>query len=306
VIKGMWLNRELIEGFDLMLDDGFHNYNANICFLENSISKLNPGGMYIIEDIAHNNIDIINQKIGELKQIHSDLEFNIVQLPSTINQHDNNVLVITKHKPVKILTIILSCLKHKDQWPSILERLNENTIILCGGATETKLEGNILYIDCVDTYDGLSEKMMKAYEFILHSELFTGFTHLLKADDHDTHFELKQIKEIETLHRHILNVHDYVGQKLHMYEHMSAAVHHFGRVPNTSPWYNMPMKEPFTPFLDGGSTYILSTKSVFALVSDKEDYAKFCASEDRMVGNILSKHNIYPYELHMNIKTWIG
>jgi len=289
-----------------MLDDGFHNYNANICFLENSIHKLNPGGMYIIEDIANNNIDIINQKIGELNKIHSDLECNIVQLPSTINKDDNNVIVIRKHKPVKILTIILSCLKHKDQWPSILERLNENTIILCGGATETKLEGNILYIDCIDTYDGLSEKMMKTYEFILHSELFTGFTHILKADDHDTYFELKQIKEIETLHRNILNVYDYVGQKLHKYEHMSAAVHHFGRVPITSPWYNMPMKEPFTPFLNGGSTYILSTKSVYALVSNKEDYTKFCSSEDRMVGSILSKHNIYPYELHMNIKTWIG
>jgi lipopolysaccharide biosynthesis glycosyltransferase len=213
---------------------------------------------------------------------------------------------ITNSNPVKILTIILSCLKHKHLWPSISERLNENTIILCGGAEETKLEGNILYLNCIDTYDGLSEKMMKAYEFILQSERFTGFTHILKGDDHDTYFTLQQVKDIETGHRDILNKQDYVGQQLFNTDQTSGRVHHFGKVPKTSPWYNVPLTEPFVPFLGGGEVYILSKKSLNAIVSNKQEYAKFCGYEDRMIGTILNKHSITPYQLDLKIKTWIG
>ena len=306
VIKGMWLNKELVEGFDVILDDGLHRYDANICFLENSIHKLNPGGIYIIEDISNYNLGKFNEKIGEFKKLHPDLQYDIITLPNTINQFDNRVLVIRKETQIKILTVILSCLKHKHLWSSISERLNDNTIILCGGATETKLEGNILYLDCIDTYDGLSEKMMKAYEFILKSDLFTKFTHILKADDHDTYFELKQVKEIEIIHKAILNTQDYVGQKLNDRCTMVAAVHHFGKVPKTSPWYNIPILETFVPFLGGGEIYILSKKSLHAIVSDKMTYKKYCGCEDMMVGRILNDHNIHPYKLDLHIKTWIG
>jgi hypothetical protein len=212
---------------------------------------------------------------------------------------------ITNSNPVKILTIILSCLKHKHLWPSISERLHENTLILCGGAEETKLEGNILYLNCIDTYDGLSEKMMKAYEFILQSERFTGFTHILKADDHDTYFTLQQVKDIETGHRDILNTQDYVGQQLFNTDQTSGRVHHFGKVPKTSPWYNVPLIEPFVPFLGGGEIYILSKKSLKVIVSDKLRYIKNCY-EDRMIGSILHENGIMPYQLDLKIKTWIG
>jgi hypothetical protein len=219
--------------------------------------------------------------------------------------HDITPPPITNTNPVKILTVIVSCLKHKHLWPPITERLHENTLILCGGAEETKIDGNILYVNCIDTYDGLSEKMMKAYEFIVTSELFIGFTHILKADDHDTYFTLQQIKGIELGHRDILNAHDYVGQKLYSIDHAVGRIHHFGRVPTTSRWYNVPITEPFVPFLGGGDVYILSKKSLMAIVSDKLRYTKTCY-EDRMVGSILHENGITPYQLDLKIKTWYG
>lgn len=94
IIKGMWLNKDLVEGFDLILDDGLHRYDANICFLENSIHKLNPGGIYIIEDINNHNLDKFNQEIGEFKRLYPDLHYDLITLPSTKNQYDNRVLVI--------------------------------------------------------------------------------------------------------------------------------------------------------------------------------------------------------------------
>jgi len=95
-IKGMWLNKDLVEGFDLILDDGLHRYDANICFLENSIHKLNPGGIYIIEDIHNHNLTKFNEKLDEFKKLHPDLQYDLVTLPSTVNTCDNRVLVITK------------------------------------------------------------------------------------------------------------------------------------------------------------------------------------------------------------------
>ena len=41
--------------FDIILEDGLHEYNANICFFENSIDYLKNNGIYIIEDIFYKN-----------------------------------------------------------------------------------------------------------------------------------------------------------------------------------------------------------------------------------------------------------
>jgi len=40
-----------VSEFDIILEDGLHEYNANICFFENSIEFLTDGGIYIIEDV---------------------------------------------------------------------------------------------------------------------------------------------------------------------------------------------------------------------------------------------------------------
>lgn len=39
--------------FDIILEDGLHEYNANICFFENSIDYLKNNGIYIIEDVFY-------------------------------------------------------------------------------------------------------------------------------------------------------------------------------------------------------------------------------------------------------------
>ena len=46
MFKNIGVNR-----FDIILEDGLHEYNANICFFENSIEYLSDEGFYIIEDI---------------------------------------------------------------------------------------------------------------------------------------------------------------------------------------------------------------------------------------------------------------
>ncbi len=40
-----------VNNFDIILEDGLHEFNANICFFENSIKYLATNGTYIIEDV---------------------------------------------------------------------------------------------------------------------------------------------------------------------------------------------------------------------------------------------------------------
>ena len=49
-IAEFWRNLGL-EGFDVILDDGLHTFEAGVCLFENSISKLAKNGVYIIEDV---------------------------------------------------------------------------------------------------------------------------------------------------------------------------------------------------------------------------------------------------------------
>ena len=96
IIKNMWNHDELKEEFDIIIEDGLHEFSANICFFENSIHKLKSKGYYIIEDINTNNIHSYNEKIKEWQIKYPNLLFDLVKIPSTCNFYDNNLLVIQK------------------------------------------------------------------------------------------------------------------------------------------------------------------------------------------------------------------
>jgi len=95
-IKKLWENIELFEDFDIIIDDGLHNFDANICFFENSIHKLNINGYYIIEDISLVNLEKFINKINELSNKMINYEFNLLNLYSKNNNWDNNLLVIKR------------------------------------------------------------------------------------------------------------------------------------------------------------------------------------------------------------------
>lgn len=50
-IAKLWQNPDL-SGFDLLLDDGLHTFEAGVTLFENSYSQVRPGGLYIIEDVT--------------------------------------------------------------------------------------------------------------------------------------------------------------------------------------------------------------------------------------------------------------
>lgn len=93
-IDNMW-NLLKNEKFDIMIEDGLHEFNANVCFFENSIHKLSKNGFYIIEDISFSIVHLFEKKIIEWIEKYDDLNFYLLKIPSIINHDDNNLLVVT-------------------------------------------------------------------------------------------------------------------------------------------------------------------------------------------------------------------
>lgn len=93
-IMNMWKNSELLENFDIIIEDGLHTFEANVCFLENSIHKLKRGGYYIIEDIVFGEERRMLEKIEEWKTKFPFMQFTLLKIPHTRNNVDNTLLVV--------------------------------------------------------------------------------------------------------------------------------------------------------------------------------------------------------------------
>jgi len=99
-IKDMWGNRILKDiNFDIMVEDGLHTIDAQMCFFENSIYKLKKGGTYIIEDFNHRSAERYASRLSQYKYI--DLSADIYQVPPTSEHHkenlNNSLVIIRKH-----------------------------------------------------------------------------------------------------------------------------------------------------------------------------------------------------------------
>ena len=91
-IHDLWNIPELSEPFDIIIEDGLHELNANITFLMNSVHKLLAGGVFIIEDITR---DSISYWIENKKNLEDSLgmPMRVIDLPYSRNSNDNTLIV---------------------------------------------------------------------------------------------------------------------------------------------------------------------------------------------------------------------
>lgn len=81
--------------FDIIIEDGLHEFEANKTFFENSINKLSLKGTYIIEDIQNSEV----QKFIDIFPIWErifNVKCSLIMLSHRRNNHDNNLCVITR------------------------------------------------------------------------------------------------------------------------------------------------------------------------------------------------------------------
>ena len=89
-IEKMWITINE-NNFDLIIDDGVHNFEANINFYENSFDKLSKGGFYIIEDIR---LSEIKKFYNYFEDTKSNVEF--ISMNSNSSDGSSNLIVINK------------------------------------------------------------------------------------------------------------------------------------------------------------------------------------------------------------------
>jgi hypothetical protein len=77
--------------FDIIIDDGLHDYNANICLFENSFKFLEKKGIYIIEDVFFKDKNKFFQYFK-----NSNYNFSIVDIFHKKNISNNCLVIIYK------------------------------------------------------------------------------------------------------------------------------------------------------------------------------------------------------------------
>jgi hypothetical protein len=98
-IRALWSQPVLQGGFDLMIDDGLHTFEANISFLNGSLEHLRPGGIFVIEDIAQETIARWHKQLETTySKRFPNCEFAFAELPNSFNGYDNNLLIIRRHR----------------------------------------------------------------------------------------------------------------------------------------------------------------------------------------------------------------
>lgn len=90
-IKSMW--EKINKKMDIIIDDGFHSYEANINFYKYSINNLNENGIYIIEDVHRKPSNII-KFYNFFKK--NDVKFQILDLDHSKNFKDNCLIIIKR------------------------------------------------------------------------------------------------------------------------------------------------------------------------------------------------------------------
>ena len=81
-----------VEKFDVIIEDGLHEFNANISFFENAIGYLSNDGIYIIEDIFHKDIKKFENYLA-----NTNYQFSIIELYHPENISNNCLIKITKN-----------------------------------------------------------------------------------------------------------------------------------------------------------------------------------------------------------------
>lgn len=82
--------------FDIIIDDGLHNFQANHTFLMNSWDKLSPGGFYVVEDIQPGDYTRVCMSLPKYKEeLQGVQDLELVHLPGN-DTLGNTLLIIQK------------------------------------------------------------------------------------------------------------------------------------------------------------------------------------------------------------------
>ena len=82
-----------VKNYDVILEDGLHEFNANICCFENCIDYLDKSGLYIIEDVYYKDHPKFINYFKDKKYY-----FSIIEIFHKNNISNNSLIIISKNE----------------------------------------------------------------------------------------------------------------------------------------------------------------------------------------------------------------
>jgi hypothetical protein len=154
-------------------------------------------------------------------------------------------------------------------------------IITVGGYCKTRLDNHILYLECDDSYEGLSDKIHKLFRFV--SKQFPNFDYYAKLD--------RYINIIKPFDVTKLNK-DYSGNCVKVKDGYDGnRWWHKNKCSNDSEWNNKPYPGKFIPWCRGGSGYFLSNRATQIISCNPPD-PSYHIYEDLYIAETLLKFQI--------------
>lgn len=99
--------KELNTSFDIIIDDGYQNFNANYNSLINCLPYLNKdNGIYIIEDVKQTEISYYSDELLNNLKDRFKLSFiKLIDIPHPTNVYDNRILLISTKVGFNFLSV---------------------------------------------------------------------------------------------------------------------------------------------------------------------------------------------------------
>jgi len=186
-----------------------------------------------------------------------------------------------------VLEVLYCFISHKDvidedilRISNVCESLNiADYIIVCGGYSENKIVNNLLQLECLDSYEGLSDKIYKLFKFLTQNYK-KQYDYYIKID------------RLTSLIQPIDNgniVGDYCGKLLRIKE--GDREWHKNKCSKNSDWNNRLYEGPYVPWCKGGPGYFLSNKAAKIIGCNAPDL-NYHIYEDLYVAETLLKFDI--------------
>jgi hypothetical protein len=198
------------------------------------------------------------------------------------------------------MTILYLFITHQKKLKSTIERLNnmmnnlqcsDYLIIYGSDKNELLIEDKILFIKCNDNYEGLPEKIIKSFSFIIDNENFNKYTHFCKLDEDMIINKLLDFDEIKN--------YNYCGCA--NYNNFGNRNWHIGKCSPNSKFNNIPYSGIYVNWCMGGYGYIISRFAINEIKNNNDFYNHIY--EDLYIAILLKNKNILP--MSFNIKKYI-
>lgn len=164
--------------------------------------------------------------------------------------------------------------------------MKNDFVIVCGGNIKDEYctKKNILKLTCNDKYQGLPEKVIKAFGYLISNHHFDKYNQFIKLDD-----DANLIKRFDTIE------HEYFGVVCK--PSFADRTWHMNRNTGTF-WDKMPYQGEICDWCMGGLGYGVSRKALNAILPNFE-YGTHIY-EDMFIALLLNKKGIFPYNINMS------